>query len=74
MVRLWRSTLRQQMSQIDSSEIAACDRLEVHHPDAQIWIVRIGSRHVRRSGVLTYKISSQSLLKVLQAAKAQNHA
>jgi len=23
----------------------------VHHPDAQIWIVRIGSRHVRRSGV-----------------------
>ena len=48
-VRLWRSTLRQQKSQIDKSEIAACDRLEVHHPDAQIWIVRIGSR-VRRSG------------------------
>lgn len=41
---------------IDSSEIAACDRVVVHHPDAQIWIVRIGSRHVRRSGVLTYKI------------------
>jgi hypothetical protein len=37
--------------EIDSSEIAACDRLEVHHPDAQIWIVRIGYRHVRRSGV-----------------------
>ena len=46
-----KSALRQQMSQIDSSEIAACDRLEVHHPDAQIWILRIGSRHVRRSGV-----------------------
>ncbi|MEC4814054.1 MAG: hypothetical protein SAK29_12390 [Scytonema sp. PMC 1069.18] len=27
-----------------------CDRLETRHPDAQIWIVRIGSRHVRRFG------------------------
>ena len=27
-----------------------CDRLEARHPDAQIWIVRIGSRHVRRFG------------------------
>lgn len=36
--------------EVDKSEIAACDRLEVRHPDAQIWIVRIGSRHVRRFG------------------------
>jgi hypothetical protein len=36
--------------EVDKSEIAACDRLEAHHPDAQIWIVRIGSRHVRRFG------------------------
>ena len=36
--------------EIDSSEIAACERLEARHPDAQIWIVRIGSRHVRRFG------------------------
>jgi hypothetical protein len=36
--------------EVDTSEIAACDRLEVRHPDAQIWIVRIGSRHVRRFG------------------------
>jgi hypothetical protein len=36
--------------EVDASEIAACDRLEAHHPDAQIWIVRIGSRHVRRFG------------------------
>jgi len=36
--------------QIDASEIAACDRLEARHPDAQIWMVRIGSRHVRRFG------------------------
>ncbi len=36
--------------EIDESEIAACDRLESRHPDAQIWIVRIGSRYVRRFG------------------------
>ena len=34
--------------EVAQSEIAACDRLEARHPDAQIWIVRIGSRHVRR--------------------------
>jgi hypothetical protein len=36
--------------EIDASEIAACDRLEARHPEAQIWMVRIGSRHVRRFG------------------------
>jgi hypothetical protein len=36
--------------EVNQSEIAACDRLEARHPDAQIWIVRIGSRHVRRFG------------------------
>ncbi|CAD5915756.1 hypothetical protein [Planktothrix rubescens] len=36
--------------EIDAREIAACDRLEARHRDAQIWIVRVGSRHVRRFG------------------------
>ncbi|MGK7878470.1 MAG: hypothetical protein AB4426_35765 [Xenococcaceae cyanobacterium] len=36
--------------EVDESEIVACDRLEARHPDAQIWIVRIGSRYVRRFG------------------------
>jgi frataxin-like iron-binding protein CyaY len=36
--------------EVDASEIVACARLEAHHPEAQIWIVRIGSRHVRRFG------------------------
>ncbi|NJL42137.1 MAG: hypothetical protein HC899_40025 [Leptolyngbyaceae cyanobacterium SM1_4_3] len=36
--------------EIDSSEIAACDRLEARHPEAQVWMVRIGSRYVRRFG------------------------
>lgn len=36
--------------EVDSSEITACNRLEARHPDAQIWIVRVGSSHVRRFG------------------------
>ncbi len=36
--------------EVDKNEIVACDRLEARHPDTQIWIVRIGSRHVRRFG------------------------
>lgn len=34
----------------DQREIAACDRLEARYPDAQICIVRVDSRHVRRFG------------------------
>ena len=41
--------------EVDASEIAACDRLEARHPDAQIWMVRIGSRYVRRFGGRTKK-------------------
>ena len=29
--------------EVDKNEIAACDRLEARQPDAQVWIVRIGS-------------------------------
>jgi hypothetical protein len=51
--RLWRFAYRQRCAndletgafEVDASEIAACDRLE-----AQIWMVRIGSRYVRRFG------------------------
>jgi cyanophycinase-like exopeptidase len=42
--------------EVDASEILACARLEAHHPDAQIWIVRIGSRHVRRFGGRTDRV------------------
>lgn len=41
--------------EVNASEIDACANLEVRHPDAQIWIVRIGSRHVRRFGGRTKK-------------------
>lgn len=36
--------------EVDAREIAAYNRLEACHPDAQVWIVRVGSRHVRRFG------------------------
>ncbi len=36
--------------EVDASEVAACDRLEARYPNAQIWIIRVGSRHVRRFG------------------------
>jgi hypothetical protein len=36
--------------EIDDDEISACDRLEKRYPNAQIWIVRVGSRYVRRFG------------------------
>jgi hypothetical protein len=36
--------------EVDVREIVACNKLEARHPDAQIWIVRVGSRHVRRFG------------------------
>ncbi len=41
--------------EIDASEIAACDRLEARSPEAQIWMVRVGSRYVRRFGASTKK-------------------
>ena len=36
--------------EVDASEVAASDRLEARYSDAQIWMVRVGSRHVRRFG------------------------
>lgn len=41
--------------EVDESEVAACNRLEARYPDAQIWIVRVGFRHVRRFGGRTRK-------------------
>jgi hypothetical protein len=36
--------------EIDASEIVACHRLEERYPDAQIWIVRVGYKYVRKFG------------------------
>ena len=36
--------------EIDDDEVAASDRLLARHPDAQVWLRRVGSRYVRRFG------------------------
>lgn len=36
--------------EMDADEDVAADRLEARLPDAQIWVVRVGSRYVRRFG------------------------
>ena len=38
------------MYEVDVDELEACDRLSARIPDAQIWLVRIGSRYVHRFG------------------------
>lgn len=39
--------------EIDADELAASDRLLARCPDAQAWMMRIGSRHARRFGAGT---------------------
>jgi hypothetical protein len=36
--------------EIDANEMVACDRLNARIPDAQTWMVRVGSRYVHRFG------------------------
>ncbi|MSP38088.1 MAG: hypothetical protein EXR70_06325 [Deltaproteobacteria bacterium] len=36
--------------EIDGDELVASDRLLAKHPDAQTWLLRVGSRYVRRFG------------------------
>ena len=36
--------------EIDADELEACDRLAARIPEAQIWLVRVGSRYLHRFG------------------------
>jgi hypothetical protein len=36
--------------EIDRAELSASDRLSSRHPDAQIWLRRVGSRYLYRFG------------------------
>lgn len=36
--------------EIDSNELTAADRLLASHPDAEVWLRRVGSDYVRRFG------------------------
>ncbi|HEV2969311.1 MAG TPA: hypothetical protein VGY55_04915 [Pirellulales bacterium] len=38
------------MYEIDPDELQACDRLRARAPEAQVWLVRIGSRYLHRFG------------------------
>jgi hypothetical protein len=47
--------------EIDADELAASDRLLARYPNAQIWLIRIGSRYARRFGPRFHAIASCSL-------------
>jgi hypothetical protein len=36
--------------EIADNEMEACDKLDARIPDAQVWMVRVGSRYVHRFG------------------------
>lgn len=36
--------------EVDPDEITAAHRLQTRHPDAQIWVVRVGSRYLTHFG------------------------
>jgi hypothetical protein len=36
--------------EIDVDELAVCDKLSARIPDAQIWLVKVGSRYLHRFG------------------------
>ena len=36
--------------EIDVDELEACDKLSARFPEAQIWLVRVGSRYLHRFG------------------------
>lgn len=36
--------------EMDADEVTASKRVEARNPDAQIWVVRVGFRYVRRFG------------------------
>jgi hypothetical protein len=36
--------------EIEADELAACDRLRARVPQAQVWLVRVGSQYVHRFG------------------------
>ena len=42
--------IESRLYEVDGDELKACDRLRERVPDAQIWLVRIGSPYVHRFG------------------------
>ena len=46
------------MYEIDVDELGACDRLSARIPEAQIWLVRVGSRYLHRFGGREKRVTS----------------
>ncbi len=44
--------------EIDADELVASDRLLARHPDAQIWLTRVGSRYARHFSMLGQSLSN----------------
>jgi hypothetical protein len=42
--------IESRLYEVDADELEACDRLRARVPDAQIWLVRVGSRFVHHFG------------------------
>jgi hypothetical protein len=42
--------IESRMYEVDGDEMKACDRLRAWAPEAQIWLVRVGSPYVHRFG------------------------
>jgi hypothetical protein len=42
--------------EIDSNELAAEQRLHARRPDAQVWMLRVGSRYSRHIGPRPYEV------------------
>jgi hypothetical protein len=46
--------------EIDTDELAASDRLLARHPNAQVWLTRVGSRYARRLGTRAQLMDARS--------------
>lgn len=36
--------------ELDDDELSACEKLQARVPDSQIWLVKVGTRYMHRSG------------------------
>ena len=60
--------------EIDADEQLACDRLSARVPDAQIWILRVGSRFVRRFGGRAYSSAFSKPARRLGHSRGSRHS
>ena len=54
--------------ELDRDEVAASDRLLARRPDAQVWMVRVGSRYARRHAERSGREGPNDLVSELRGA------